>query len=193
MGDVLINLVENSDKIGTTPIFLETFHGNVGWMPRLVGGEESRQYQRDCPCPEAPPCRRGASLYRKRISHERIVSGHTSTNPIFCSLALLCCRRWDHCRAVVLDLSSWCIAGCSDNYHTYMRRTKGWYVGYSESKKHWVVSVGIACVSRSAIEYHRADTAICCSSERKVKKPNQAPKPTSIDAMPRAGHEARKQ
>jgi len=74
-----------------------------------------------------------------------------------------------------------------------MRRLKGWYVGYPESKEHWVVSVGTASVSRSASEYHHTDTAICRSSERKVKKPNHAPKSMSIDAMPRAGHEARKQ
>ena len=28
--------------------------GDIGWMPRFVGGEESRQYQSDCPYPNVP-------------------------------------------------------------------------------------------------------------------------------------------
>ena len=32
-------------------------------MSRLLGGEESRQYQPDCPYPEDPPCGRTASLF----------------------------------------------------------------------------------------------------------------------------------
>ena len=36
-------------------------------MDRLVGGEESRQYERDCPYPEALPCGRGALLLFWRV------------------------------------------------------------------------------------------------------------------------------
>lgn len=131
------------------------------------------------------------SLGRKRTSHEYVASFHISTIPIFCPLALLCSRSLDNGRTAFFNLSSWSVVSCSDNFHTCVHSIKGWYVGYSESKKYWMVSVGFASVPRSGRECGHADIVVCCSFERKVRMPNQAPEPTLIAVTPRAGHESR--